>query len=188
VDRADIKPGENVVVIGGGPMGQMLLQLSKRAGASKVIMITRSSWKLELAERLGATHIVNSTREDVPRVIREYTDGLSADVVIEAVGTPETFEEALALAKRGGRIVVFGFSPESVRATVIPFEILSKELTILGSWVNPYTFRRAINVLAAKQIDVTSLITHRLSLGNILTGFDLMDRKPQGFMKAIVNP
>lgn len=54
--------------------------------------------------------------------------------------------------------------------------------------MNPYTFHRAISILAAKQIDVASLITHRLSLDDILTSFGLMDRKPKGFMKAIVNP
>ncbi|MBO3753762.1 MAG: zinc-binding dehydrogenase [Candidatus Brockarchaeota archaeon] len=130
VEGAGIKLGENVVVIGGGPMGQIILQLAKRAGASKIIVVTRSQWKLELAERLEATHSVNSTSKDVPRVIKEITGGFGADAVIEAVGTPETFEEALVLGKRGGRIVVFGFSPEGVRAAIIPFEILSKELTI----------------------------------------------------------
>lgn len=188
VDRAGIKPGENVAIIGGGPMGQIILQLSKMAGASKLIMITRSSWKLELAKRHGATHTINSTREDVPKVVKEITDGLGADVVIEAVGTPETVEEALALAKRGGRIVVFGFSPEGAKATFVPFEVLSKELTILGSWVNPYTFSRAINLLAAKQINVASLITNRIGLNDILTGFDLLRKKPEGFIKAIVTP
>ncbi len=188
VDRADIKPGENVAIIGGGPMGQIILQLSKGAGASKLIMVTRSPWKLELAKRHGATHTVNPTKGDVPKAVREITGGLGVDVVIEAVGTPETVEEALALAKRGGKIVVFGFSPEGAKATFAPFEVLSRELTILGSWVNPYTFSRAINLLAAKQIDVTSLITNRLGLKDILTGFDLLKKKPEGFIKAVIAP
>ena len=186
IDRADIKPGESVAIIGGGPMGQIILQLSKGAGASKLIMVTRSPWKLELAKRHGATHTINPMREDVPKAVKEITDGLGADVVIEAVGTPETVEGALALAKRGGRVVVFGFSPEGAKATFIPFEVLSRELAILGSWVNPYTFSRAINLLAAKQINVVPLITNRLGLNDILTGFDLLKRKPEGFMKAVV--
>jgi L-iditol 2-dehydrogenase len=186
VDRANVKPGENVAIVGGGPMGQIILQLFKGAGASKTIMITRSQWKLEFAKRLGVTNTINSTNEDVPKAVNELTGGLGADIVIEAAGTPKTLEDSLTLAKRGGRIMVFGFSPEGAKATFSPFEVLSKELSILGSWVNPYTFSRAVNVLAAKQVDVMPLITNRLSIDNILIGFDLLERKSEGFMKGVV--
>lgn len=188
IDRAGIKPGESVAIIGGGPMGQIILQLSKAAGATRLIMITRSQWKLELARKFGVTHTINSNVENVSRVIKEITGGLGADVVIEAVGTPETVEEALVLARRGGRVVIFGFSPEDVKATFVPFDVLSKELSVMGSWVNPYTFQRAIEVLASRQVDVGSLVTNKVGLDGLLMGLDLLERKPEGFMKAIVVP
>ena len=188
IDRANIKPGETVLIIGGGPTGQILLQMAKLAGAGELIMVTRSQWKLDFAKRLGATHTINVKEENVLKRTMEITGELGVDVVIEAVGTPETVEQAFGLAKRGGRVIIFGFSPQGAKATFIPFDILSKELTILGSWVNPYTFPRALDLMASKKIDLESLVSTKISLDNIMDGFKALEEKPKGFMKAVVKP
>ena len=186
IDRAMIKPGETVAIIGGGAMGQILLQLTKNAGASQLIMVTRSQWKLDMAKDFGATHLIRAQEESVTERVMDITNGLGSDLVIEAVGFPKTVEQAISLAKRSGRIVIFGFSPETEKATFIPFELLSKELSILGSWVNPYTFFRAIDILASHQINLNPIISKKLSLDEIMQGFKLMMEKPEGFMKALV--
>lgn len=186
IDRAMIKPGETVAIIGGGAMGQILLQLAKNAGASRLIMITRSQWKLDLAKSFGATHLVSAQKQDVTECIRDITHNLGSDVVIEAVGSTKTVEQAFGLAKKSARVVIFGFSPEKEKATFIPFDLLSKELTILGSWVNPYTFSRAIDILASHHIDLNPVISKKLSLDEIMEGFKLMMEKPKGFMKALI--
>jgi len=186
IERASIRPGETVLIIGGGPMGQILVQLVANSGASKLIMVTRSEWKLELARRFGATHTVNAQKEDVLKRTLDITGGLGADVVIEAVGTPATVEKALTLAKKSGRIVIFGFVPEGEKANFIPFDLLSKELTVMGSWVNPYTYSRALDILASGQVDVKPLISSRIKLDDIMEGFAMMVEKPEGFMKALV--
>ena len=188
VDRADIKPGESVALIGGGPVGQILLQLAKIARADKLVMITRSEWKLKLAKKLGATHTICAKEEDVVEAVRDLTAGLGVDVAIEAVGTPQTVELAIDLVKPTGRVIIFGFSPEGKKASFEPFKVLSKELSILGAWVNPYTFSRALKVLVSGEIDVKSLISERIELAQILNGFDLMVEKPTGFIKALVVP
>ena len=118
----------------------------------------------------------------------EETGGLGADVVIEAVGRKNTIEESFGLAKRGGRVVIFGFAPEGEKASFVPFDILSRELTIIGAWVNPYSYSRALDVLSSGRIDVKPLISHRLKLDNIMQGYQMMAEKPAGFIKSLVSP
>jgi len=104
------------------------------------------------------------------------------------VGRPATVEMAIRLAKKGGRIVIFGFAPQDATATFSPFEVLSRELTILGGWVNPYTFPRALDLLASGRVDVKPFVTARLSLDEAPRGIEMMMDKPEGFIKALVLP
>ncbi len=186
IDRAAIKPGETVLIIGGGPMGQIILQLVKSSGASEIIMVTRTEWKLELAEKFGATHSISAVKENVHDRVMNITNGLGVEVVIEAVGIPQTIEQSLTFVKKSGRVIIFGFAPEGTEARFMPFDVLSKEVTIMGSWVNPYTFNRALEILKSGQIDVKTLITHRFSLDDIMESLEMMMEKPQGFMKALI--
>jgi len=188
VDQAAIKVGQTVAIMGAGSMGQVILQLVANAGASKIIQIDRNDWKLDIAKKYGANEVINSKKEDVAEKVKELTDGLGADVVIEAIGTTDTFEQAFTFVKRGGRIVVFGFCPEGQEAKVTPFQILSQELTIIGSWVNPYTYPRAIQLLSSGKVKVDHLITHRYKIDEIDKGFKLMYDRPEGFIKAMFTP
>ncbi len=187
IDRAAVQPAETVVIIGGGPMGQILVQLvSSSASPAKVVLVSRSTWKLDMAKGFGAAEVINATSEDVGERVRALTDDRGADVVIEAVGTPQTIEQAIGLAKKSGRVVIFGFVPEGQTARFVPFEVLSKELTIMGSWVNPYTFERALQALAGGQVAVAPLVSEVVTLDGIDKGFQYMSEQPQGFMKALV--
>ena len=188
VDRAAIKVGQTVAIIGAGPMGQIILQMVKNTGASKIIHLDIFDWKLDIAKEYGATDTINTTKEDAAARVKELTGGAGVDVVIEAVGDPRTFEMAFTLVARGGRIVLFGFCPEGKEARVIPFDILSKELTIAGSWVNPYTYPRAISLLASGKVAVDHLITNRLKIDEVERGLKCMIDRPEGFMKAVIFP
>ncbi len=185
-DRISYKPGDNVAIIGGGPMGQIHLQFALHSGAGKVILVEPEESRIQMARKFGAAHIINPDTEDVKETILDLTEGLGADAVVEVVGHASTIEQAVDLAKKGGRILIFGFAPEGEKANFIPFDILSKELTIMGSWVNPYTYSRALDILASKQVDVKPLISMKLPLDNIMDGFKAMMKKPKGFMKALV--
>lgn len=188
VDRAGIRVGQTVAIIGAGPMGQIILQMVKNTGASKIIQLDMFDWKLDVARKYGATDVINTANTDAEQRVMELTDGKGVDVVIEAVGTPKTFELTFRLVARGGRIVQFGFCPEGKQATVVPFDILSRELTIVGSWINPYTYPRAIKLLASGKVEVKHLISNRLSVGEVEEGFALMMNRPDGFMKAVIFP
>ena len=88
--------------------------------------------------------------------------------------------------RKGGKVVVFSFAPEGEKAGLVPFDVLSKELTIMGAWVNPYSYSRALDVLTSGQVDVKPLIRCRLERDNIMHGFNMMIEKPEGFMKALI--
>jgi L-iditol 2-dehydrogenase len=141
-----------------------------------------------MAKKFGAQVVINPKDGNLRGQVLAETEGLGPDVVVEAVGRTETFEQAIDLARRGGRILVFGFAPEGKKATVIPFNVLSRELTVLGSWVNPYTYSRALDILATGKLDVQSLISNRLKLDDIMQAYTMMMEKPAGFMKSVVFP
>lgn len=186
IDKANIQLGDNVVIIGAGTMGQLLLQMAKNTGAAHIIHIDRIAWKLEVARKYGATEIINNSIDDPIAKVMEITEGKGADVVIEAVGHPSVLELAMQLVARGGRIVQFGFAAEGAKAQIEPFAILQKEITIVGSWVNPYTYRRALQALASGKVSVDHLITHELPLEDYEKGINLIETQPEGFMKAII--
>jgi len=186
IEKSGISQGDSVGIMGGGPQGQMLVQLAKLEDAERIIMITRSKEKLDMAGTLGATHLVESGRTSSEDVM-DITGGLGLDVVVEAVGIPETFETALTLVKRGGKIIVFGLNPDDKKSEIHPFDLTTKEITIAGSWLNPSgTFKRAVNLLAQKKIEVSPLISDTVVLDKILDGFTLMMERPREFMKAVV--
>ena len=188
MDRINYRSGETVAIIGGGPMGQIHLQFALHSGVRKVILIEQEATRCEMAKKFGAQVVINPKDGNVRERVLAETDGLGPDVVVEAVGRAETFEQAVELARRGGRVLIFGFAPEGQKATIIPFNVLSRELTILGSWVNPYSYSRALDILATGKLDVQSLISNRLKLDNIQQAYTLMMEKPAGFMKTIVFP
>lgn len=187
IERADIKNGDNVAILGAGTMGQLLLQMARNTGAAKLIHIDRIPWKLEVSKQYGATDVVNSSEISSVEAVNALTGGRGADVVIEAVGHPAVLEEAMELVARGGTIVQFGFPPEGKKAQIEPFAILQKELDIVGSWINPYTYDRSLQMLAGGALKVEHLISHVLKLEDYEKGISLIENQPEGFMKAIID-
>jgi 2-desacetyl-2-hydroxyethyl bacteriochlorophyllide A dehydrogenase len=188
VDRVNYHSGETVAIIGGGPMGQIHLQFALCSGARKVILIEPEETRRQMAKRFGAHVVINPKEGDLKEQVLAETEGLGPDVVVEVVGRADTIELAVELAKLGGRVLIFGFAPEGQKATIIPFNVLSRELTILGSWVNPYSYSRALEVLASGRIQVKPLISNRLKLDDISNAYTLLQEKPAGFMKSLVSP
>ena len=158
LDRMNLLAGETVLIIGGGPIGQIFLQFALNSAARKVLLATRGEARIRMAREFGAHGVINPRESDLKEQVLAATDGMGPDVVVEAVGHPKTIEQAVDLPKRGGRVLIFGFAPQGEKASFIPFNVLSRELTIMGSWVNPYTYSRALDVLASGKINVKPLI------------------------------
>ncbi|MCR4403155.1 MAG: zinc-dependent alcohol dehydrogenase family protein [Firmicutes bacterium] len=166
IDLAGIMPGHTVVVLGGGTIGLILLQLAKRSGATTLIVSEPAPRKRELALEFGATLTVDPVSSDLEEQVRVVAPA-GADVVIEAVGRPETVEAAVRIAARGGCVLLFGVAPESARMTISPFTIYKKELRLQGSYVNPFTFSRAISLLAHGAVDVEPLVERIVPLDRL---------------------
>lgn len=169
LDLAAIRPGMSVVVLGGGVIGQLMVQLARLAGAHVVALITRQAGRRALAESLGATATLDPRAGDVVTRIGGHTGLLpgGADVVLECAGTTETFEQAVAMAGRGGTVLVFGVPAPDAEARVRPFDLFARELRIVGSYLNPLTHGRAVELVASGQLRLDPLITHRLSIDEI---------------------
>lgn len=164
IDIAEVQTGDLVVVLGGGAIGLILAQLALLSGAREVIISEPDSSKREKAKSLGLENVV------VPDMIKEVVTNLSkygADVVIEAVGRAETVAQSFELVRRGGTIVLFGVSPEDMKLPISPFDIYQKELTVKGSYINPFVTDRAIDILASGKIEVEGLVTKKYSLEDL---------------------
>lgn len=164
IDLAGIKSGDVVVVLGGGAIGNIILQLAKISGASQLIVSEPQEFRRKIAQLNGADLTVNPYQENLTQFVRDYTGGEGADVVIECVGSSATARQGLELVKRGGKVVFFGVCDPKAEMTIKPYEIYRKELTLVGSFVNPLTHSRAISLLAHRRIQIAPLITHRLPL------------------------
>jgi threonine dehydrogenase-like Zn-dependent dehydrogenase len=166
IDRAKIKVGDTVVILGAGTIGLMMLQSVHSAGASTIFMIEPLEQKRTIAHKLGAEYVLNPNEMKIQEAVMDIT-GVGADIVIECAGRTSTSQNALSLARRGGTVEFFGVCPVRHTFPLEPNQIYFKELTIVGSYVNPLTFDRAIKTLASGIIRVDDFPIDRFSLENV---------------------
>lgn len=188
MDQTGIRLGDFVVIIGSGPIGSILMQLAKMNGARCVVVSDISDDRLKMVKSLGADYVVNTSNEDLMNVVSELTGGIGADIVIEAVGKPETILQAIKIARRGGRVNIFGVAPQDAVLNIKPFDLYAKELTITTSYRSPFTFQRAVDLVSSGRLQLKPLITHIFPLNEITRAFEIVEGRKQGVMKAIVKP
>jgi len=157
IDMCEIKPGHQVVVIGGGMIGLLMLQLARLAGAAKVALLEPVESKRELAKKLGADVCIDPVHEDV-KVKLEAAGMTWINTVIECVGKPSTIELGIEIAGNKAVVMMFGLTKPQETISVKPFEIFKKELVLKASYINPYTQKRALDLIDSGRLDVTSMI------------------------------
>lgn len=160
-----IPPGGSVVILGGGVIGLLMVELALQAGAGTVVLSTRQAPRRALALELGAHHAVDAGADPVASIAALLPRG--ADVVFECAGVGETFRQSIAVARRGGTVVLFGVVPEGEAVPVSPFELLTKELRLESAWLNPLTHPRAAELIAAGALSLDRLITRTLRLDEV---------------------
>jgi L-iditol 2-dehydrogenase len=177
IESTPICPGDVVVVQGPGTMGLLATQIAKAMGAGKVIVtgITADDWKLAIAEKIGAdvTIDVQSNPESV-KTVKDLSEGLGADVVIEASGACVACSQALEFVKSAGHVSLVGVRG---RPTEIDLDLMiEKELEMTGTWGTlPSSWVTTLRLMGSKKIDVNPLITHKLKLDEWEKGFELME-------------
>lgn len=185
IDRANIKVGSTIMVIGAGPIGMIMLQLAKISGATELIVIEPVESKRETAKKFGASITINPLKENVSSVLKN--NGIyNVNTVIECVGAKQTMNDALFYAGKCATIVFFGLTVPECEIAVKPFEIFEKELTITSSYINPYTIARAVSLLESGRISVDPLIADTLPLEDL--GRVLSDSRFRRGGKVIIHP
>jgi threonine dehydrogenase-like Zn-dependent dehydrogenase len=169
-----VKPvlGDTVAIIGPGSIGLFHLQAFKSAGAAMIIVIglDQDAKRFEIAKKLGADHIVNGSKEDVVKKVRELTNGLGADIVLETANHPSTVPLAVNLAAARGRVHLFGLYPE---ATMSPLTLLRAGVTMAGDVATlPRYFLRAIRWVEYKKVRAEPMVSCRFRLDQAKEAFD----------------
>ncbi|MCI3918752.1 zinc-dependent alcohol dehydrogenase family protein [Paenibacillus sp. TRM 82003] len=160
--KLTVSPNDTVLIIGGGFIGMLFLQLVRSYGASRIVVSEPAVGKHETLRQLGADETVNPLEDGAEAALAS-----TADVVIECVGRPETMEFAVNAAAKGGQVLLFGVASPDTSTSVKPFDMFSKELRIMGSFINPNTQAEALALIANKTVAVEPLITHRFRLDDV---------------------
>jgi 2-desacetyl-2-hydroxyethyl bacteriochlorophyllide A dehydrogenase len=166
IKNAEIKPGNSVVIIGGGSIGLLMVQLVKNCGAAKVILIEPDQIKRALGLELGVDFVFEPKEERLFDQIGDLVNG-HVDVIIECVGHKNTIDDSIKLAGKGGKVVIFGLTPADQSINLNLQYLFHKELKIINSYLNPFTFQSAVDLLVNKKIEVLKLITQQISLEEI---------------------
>ncbi len=185
IDMCDINCGDTVLVMGGGMIGLIMLQLAKLKGAATIILSEPVEEKREHAKRLGADLCIDPIHENIEAVLCEH--GIERiNTVIECVGRPATMQQAISLAGRKSTVMFFGLTKPQEEITVKPFEIFKKEIVLKSSFINPYTQKRALDLIASGKVDVSSMIYEVASLEELPAILGDPTRRMQG--KFIIRP
>jgi len=180
IKRAPFQPGDNVAIIGAGPMGLLFALLYRSMGAGKVIVLDMAPYRLDFAHEMGIDAALNVTQVDAPAEVKRLT-GLGADIVVDAVGNQ--INQAIQLARRGGQVILFGIRPHD-NPPVNQYTITRYDLTVHGTFVGLYPFAQTIQLLESRRVQPSVLITHRLPLMELERGVELM--RTQRAMKVLV--
>ena len=181
-----VRPGDVVAIVGSGPIGLSAITGSRLFSPSHIVAIDLADARLEAAKQFGADIAVNSAAEDPVAVIRSLTHGLGADVAIEAVGVPATFELAVKLARPGGRIANIGVHGEP--ATLHLEEQWIRNITITTGLVDAYSTATLLRLLTSHNIDASRFITHRFVLDEFDQAYDVFGRAAEtGALKVVLS-
>ena len=170
MNKLHIKPGDNVVIIGGGPFGMYFTRLCKMAGAGKVIITGRSEARRKYIWESGADRIVNTREEDLQAVVREEMP-YGADIAIECVGT--TIDQCIEAVRPGGTVLIIGLNDKATQ-TISQHHIARKGISVLGSFIGVNAMQTVASGLNSGQLDFSYLITHRLPLKDFAIGLEAM--------------
>lgn len=181
-----VRPGDVVTVVGAGPIGLSAITGARLFSPSHIVAVDLADIRLEAAKQFGADVTVNNSREDPLSVVKKLTEGLGADVTIEAVGVPATFELAVKLARPGGRIANIGVHGEP--ATLHLEEQWIRNITITTGLVDTYSTPTLMRLVASRQIDARKFITHHFGLGEFPEAYDVFTHAADtGALKVVLS-
>ncbi len=201
VRRASIEYGDRVAIVGLGVVGILAAKQAKLAGASQVIGIDINPWRCSKGLELGLDRVINPGEAPAAEEILSATDGIGADVVIEAAGVPQSFDDVLLYVRDRGRIVILGYHTSPVQFTPGE-EFYYKELMILATravgpqpglpapyvrWTGDRSLKLAVELLSSKRVQVEGMITHRFPYHEAQNAYDLIDQNKDNFLQILLD-
>jgi len=185
VDLAHVRPGMTVGVFGCGPIGLLVLQVARTAGATHAIVTEKLPHRIRAAESLGADHAIRATDGQESQEVLAATDRRGVDVAFEAAGENEAVEAAIAATRPGGRVILIGI-PRDDRTSFAASTARRKGLTIKLTRRMKHVYPRAIDLVHSGRVDVRSLVTHRFPLSAFGRAFGCARRR-EG-LKVVIEP
>jgi alcohol dehydrogenase len=180
-----ITPGDVVAIVGAGPIGLAAILTASLYTPGRIVAIDLTDSRLESAKRFGADTTINNGRENPIEQIMELTDGLGADVALEAVGVPDTFELATELIRPGGRVANIGVHGKP--ATLHLEKLWTRDVTITTGLVDTNTIPQLMKLVASGRLDPSLFATHRLPLSDTMTAYDTFaDAANTGALKIVL--
>jgi len=180
-----VGPGDVVAVVGAGPIGLAAILGARLYSPSHIIAIDLADSRLEAAKQFGADLTINNGREDAVSIVKEMTDGLGADVSMEAVGVPAAFELAASLVRPGGRIANIGVHGEPV--TLHLEELWIKNVTITTGLVDTYSTPTLLGLIRSGMINPSPLVTHTFKMEQFEEAYDVFGRASEtGALKVVL--
>jgi L-iditol 2-dehydrogenase len=184
---AGFKPGQTLLVIGSGISGLLHLLVGKAMGAGQIICTDINPFRMDMARKLGANAVIDA-RDDVPAKVREANGGRPADLVVVCTGAMPAFQQALKSVDRGGTVLCFATTDPGVDLPIPLNDFWRNGITVMPSYANsPADAMVAMQLLAARRIPVTDMITHRLGLADTGQGFMRVAGAGDS-MKVIIEP
>lgn len=185
MDMCNIHPGSSVVVIGGGMIGLLMLQLARLAGAARTALLEPVAAKREVAKKLGADICIDPIHDDVKAALSSA--GMTwVNTVIECVGRTSTIEQAIDIVGNKGTVMMFGLTKPDDTISLKPFEVFQKEIELKASYINPYTQKRALELIDSGRLDVSSMVYAVESLDNLADILAKPELRANG--KYIISP
>jgi S-(hydroxymethyl)glutathione dehydrogenase/alcohol dehydrogenase len=179
VNTARVEPGANVLVIGTGGVGLNVIQGARLAGAARIIAVDVVDKKLEFAQLMGATHLINARTSDPVEASRALTGGFGVDYAFEVIGNPATVGQAYESVRKGGTAVVVGVADENAEVTIKPVWMMRQAKTLIGcnygSARPQVDFPKIVDLYMERRIKLDELITRRYALDEVNEAFRAME-------------
>ncbi len=180
-----VRPGDTVAIVGAGPIGLSAILSAKFFSPSHIVAVDLADARLDAAKRFGADVTLNNSREDAVAAVRALTDGLGADVSIEAVGVPESFELCTELVRPGGHVANIGVHGHP--ATLHLESLWIRDVTVTTGLVDTYSTPTLLRLMGSHQLDANQFISHHFSLSQMLEAYDVFARASEtGALKVVL--
>ena len=185
INKINPTPADHVLVYGMGPIGLTFVQVLKLYGVRNLAVCETSEARLEMVAKIGTDLIIDPSTQNVEEVLREAWGDSVCDIVVDAVGAGAIASQAIDLLNPGGTLLLFGQNANAT-ASIAPAKIVTKELTIKGNYCTFHTFPTAVELLQNPKLELERIVSHKLELEDIATGFDLL--RAQKASRVIIYP